>query len=205
VSFDIYPVVHEKLEIAGKLEIVAKGVERLQRWTRGDKVVWNCIECTHIGNPERKATPQQVRSEVWMSLIHGSRGLIYFVHQFKPIEREAALLDDPEMLAAISAINRQIRALAPVLNSPSVAGAITVQSSRAGVPIAHMVKRRNGVTYLFAAAMRNEAARATFKVRGLAGTSTAEILEESRTIPIRNGEFADDFGPYAVHLYQFSD
>jgi hypothetical protein len=34
-----------------------------------------------------------------MSLIRGSRGLIYFVHQFKPTFREAALLDDPEMLA----------------------------------------------------------------------------------------------------------
>src|SRR5947208_1355341 len=41
------------------------------------KVVWNCIECTHISNPEAKATPQQVRAEVWMSLVRGSRGLIY--------------------------------------------------------------------------------------------------------------------------------
>ena len=54
-----------------------------------------------------------------MSLVHGSRGLIYFVHQFKPKFNEHALLDDPEMLAAVTAINRQIRELAPVLNSPS--------------------------------------------------------------------------------------
>ena len=54
-----------------------------------------------------------------MALIHGSRGLIYFVHQFKPKFNEHALLDDPEMLAAVTAINRQIRDLAPVLNSPT--------------------------------------------------------------------------------------
>ncbi len=30
-----------------------------------------------------------------MSLIFGSRGLIYFVHQFKPKFIEAALLADP--------------------------------------------------------------------------------------------------------------
>jgi len=42
-SFDIYPVVHEKPEVSGKLEYVAKGVERLVQWAGGDKTVWNCI------------------------------------------------------------------------------------------------------------------------------------------------------------------
>jgi hypothetical protein len=204
-SFDIYPVVHEKPEVAGKVEFVAKGVERLRQWTGGQKPVWNCIECTHIDNPQKKATPQQVRSEVWMSLIHGSRGIIYFVHQFKPAEREAALLDDPEMLAAVTAINAQIRTLAPVLNSPSVADAVTVQASKVDVPIAHMVKRHNGITYLFVAAMRNESTRATFKIEIPSKAHIAQVLEESRTIPIHNGEFADDFQPYGVHLYQLPD
>lgn len=85
-SFDIYPAVHDKPEVAGKLEFVAQGVERLVQWTRGEKAVWNCIECTQIGHPQVKATPQQVRAEVWMALIQGSRGLIYFVHEFKPCE-----------------------------------------------------------------------------------------------------------------------
>ena len=57
-----------------------------------------------------------------MSLIQGTRGLIYFVHQFKPTFREAALLDDPEMLAAVTALNQQITGLAPVLNTPSALG-----------------------------------------------------------------------------------
>ena len=203
-SFDIYPVVHDKTEIAGKLEFVAKGVERLREWD-SEKMIWNCIECTHIDNPERKATPEQVRSEVWMSLIHGSRGLIYFVHQFRPTEREAALLDDPEMLGAITAINRQIHALAAVLNGPSVPDAVTVQSSVAEVPIAQMVKRQNGVTYVVAAAMRNQSASATFKVGASSKAVTVEVLEESRTIPIRNGEFTDDFKSYAVHIYRLSE
>src|ERR1041385_6937025 len=115
VSFDIYPVVHDAPEIRGKLEYVARGVDRLIDWAHGEKIVWNCIECTHIGNPRAKPSPDQVRSEVWMSLIHGSRGLIYFVHEFEPKFNEAALLDDPEMLAAVTRINQQIHALAAVL------------------------------------------------------------------------------------------
>ena len=101
VSFDIYPAVHDSPQVAGKLWFVAHGVERLVQWGGGKKVVWNCLECTRISNPNRKPTPHEVRAEAWMSLIHGSRGFIYFVHQFKPTFREPALLDDPEMLCAI--------------------------------------------------------------------------------------------------------
>jgi hypothetical protein len=113
VSFDIYPAAHDRPAVAGKLWYVANGVERLVRWSGGKKMVWNCLECTHIGNPNRKATPQEVRSEAWMSLIHGSQGLIYFVHQFEPKFREAALLDDAEMLEAVTRLNHQITELAP--------------------------------------------------------------------------------------------
>ena len=74
-----------------------------------------------------------------MSLIHGSRGLIYFVHQFKPSFREAALLDDPQMLAAATALNRHITALAPVLNSPTIPDSLKVEPSAPSVPIATMV------------------------------------------------------------------
>ena len=49
------------------------------------------------------------------------------MHQFNPFN-EAALLSDAEMLAAVTAMNRQIHALAPVLNSPTVADAVTVAS-----------------------------------------------------------------------------
>ena len=74
VSFDIYPACHSSPEVAGKLWYVARGVERLRDWTNGQKPVWCCIECTHIGNPKAKATPHQMKAEVWMALIHGCAG-----------------------------------------------------------------------------------------------------------------------------------
>src|SRR5688572_18691185 len=155
-SFDIYPVVHDHKDIAGKLEYVAKGVQRLREWTPGGKTVWNCIECTRISNPDKKASPEQIRSEVWMSIIHGSRGIIYFVHQFKPTFIEAALLEDPENIAAITAINAQIKELAPVINSPSLVTTISA-SSEENVKIATTARRLKNSNYLFAAAMENKA------------------------------------------------
>jgi hypothetical protein len=205
VSFDVYPVAGlDRIDGSDFLWYVAKGVDRLIKWTAGKQPVWNCIECTHISNPRAKATPHQVRAEVWMSLVHGSRGLIYFVHQFKPKFNEHALLDDPEMRTAVTTINRQIQALAPVLNSPSLSDVVTVRSSRADVPIDVMTKRQGETTYVFAVGMRNAVTKGTFEVKGLPAHATAKVLGESRRIKLQNGRFDDDFQPYDVHLYAIS-
>ncbi len=203
-SFDIYPACHDNPEVAGKLWFVADGVSRLKKWTTDRQQVWNCMECTHIENPAAKATPHQVKAEVWMSLVRGSRGLIYFVHQFKPELIEAGLLADAEMLAEVSKVNRQIHELAPVLNSPSVSDVLTVTSSATDVPVEAVLKRHAGTQYVFAVAMRDGATRATFRVAGLTGATQAEVLGEDRRVDLRDGAFQDDFRPWEVHLYRIA-
>jgi hypothetical protein len=139
---------------------------------------------------------------VWMSLVHGSRGLIYFVHQFKPRFNEHALLDDPPMLAAVTALNRQIRDLAPVLNGPTVAGAVSARSSDPETPVDVLVKRRGDATYVFAVGMRNRPATATFTLGQGVKARRAVLLDGSRSFPIRDGKWEDAFGPYGVRLYR---
>ncbi|MDH7568829.1 MAG: hypothetical protein QHJ73_04520, partial [Armatimonadota bacterium] len=199
ISFDVYPVAG--LKRPDLLWYVPKGVDRLVKWTNNERVIWNCVECSPISSGQRP-TPAQIRSQVWMALIHGSRGLIYFVHQFQPKFNEHYLLDDPELLEAVTGLNRQIHELAPVLNSPTVADGATIQSSSPEVPIDVMVKRQGGATYVFAAGMRNGATRGAFQVKELRGNATARVLGEGRTIPVRDGRFSDDFAPFAVHLYR---
>ncbi|MBU6401410.1 MAG: hypothetical protein KGS61_13925 [Verrucomicrobia bacterium] len=201
-SFDIYPVNGESPEVANKLWLVADGVTRLVGWCGSSRLVWNCIECGRIGEVDRQPTPQQVRCEVWMSLIHGSRGLIYFVHQFKPQFREAALLDHPEMLAEVTELNRQITELAPVLNSPSLPAAAEVASANPEVPIDFTMKRRNGVSYLFAVAMRDGSTTGTFVIREGPRSGSVRVLGENRGLPLRDGRFSDHFAAWDVHLYR---
>jgi hypothetical protein len=203
-SFDIYPVTHTHPEVSGKLEYVAKGVARLAVWAGGKRPVWNCIECTRINNPTQKPTPQQVRCEVWMSIVHGSQGLIYFVHEWQPTFNESALLSDPTMLAAVTRINRRIAALAAVLNSPTVSGRIAVASQNADVPVAVMMKEHDGAVYVFAVCLQGKDTRAEFAVRGLTGSRTVTVLDEDRTLESRDGAFADDFEPWDVHLYRIA-
>jgi hypothetical protein len=204
-SFDIYPAVHSSPQVAGKLWYVAKGVERLAAWTEGKKTVWNCIECTRIQNPKTKATPREVRCEVWMSIIHGSMGLIYFVHEWEPRFNESALLSDAEMLSAVTATNKQIHDLAPVLNSPTMPKAADVKSDNEQVPVGFMVKRHKGWLYVFAVAMREGTTNATFKLGGLAGEKDVEVLGESRAILSKDGLFRDRFDTWQVHLYRVAE
>jgi hypothetical protein len=205
-SFDIYPVVHGNGEIKGKLWKVPYGVERLVQWTGGQKPVWTAMECTRISNPNAKPTPAQVRTEVWMALIHGSRGIVYFVHQFKEAGQfiEAGVLADKEMSEAIAKLNKQILELAPALNSPNVGDGATIASSDKAVPVDAMVKQQGGATYVFAVAMRDGATRADFTVKGLQGTASAEVLGENRKIGVTDGKFSDDFKGYEVHLYKIA-
>jgi len=203
-SFDIYPAAHDNAAVAGKLWYVALGVERLKQWAQG-RPVWNCIECTRIQNKQQhKATPQQVRCEVWMSLIHGSMGIIYFVHEWQPKFDESALLNDAEMLAAVTQINQQIAALAPVLNSPTVVDGAKVVSSNRAVPVATMVKRQGGAVYLFGVTMREGQTRARFALQGVSGPTSVEVLGEQRTLGLKEGVFEDDFPSWGVHLYRIA-
>ncbi len=205
VSFDIYPACHDSPEVAGKLWFVAQGVTRLVDWSKGGKVVWNCIECTRISHPFRKATPQQVRAEVWMSLIHGSMGLIYFVHEWTPRFNESALLSDPKMLAGVTAVNQQITRLAPVLNSPMLKAAAQVASANTEVPVALMAKRHQGALYVFAVAMREGETTATFTIPGLAAGKTIEVEGENRTLKSTQGHFEDTFKPWDAHVYRVKE
>jgi hypothetical protein len=203
VGFDIYPAAGQVPELTGQLEYVGRGVERLVKWAEGRKVVWNTIECTAISG-KGKATPKQIKAEFWMSLVCGSRGILYFVHQMEPQANfnEHALLDDPENLAAVTAINKQAHELALVLNSPTVKGALKVESSNEAVPVAAMVKKHGSATYVFAVAMKPGETQAIFLLDGLAAGAQIEVLGENRKIEPAGNKFQDHFDGWDVHLYR---
>ncbi|MHC4537911.1 MAG: hypothetical protein ACYS6K_28610 [Planctomycetota bacterium] len=158
-----------------------------------------------INNKKTKATPKQVKCEVWMSIIHGSMGLIYFVHEWQPKFNDSALLSDGRMLSAVTKINKQIKALAPVLNSPTIDSGVSVLSDNKDVPVAVMAKKYKDARYLFAVGMRDSSTKAKFTIPALKGNRTVEVLGENRTILSKDGVFSDTFEAWDVHLYRIAD
>jgi Secretion system C-terminal sorting domain len=201
-SFDIYPVNNSDTITSSNLWYVAKGIDSLLYWSGNSKPVWCFIETTKIGiDSPRKPTTSEVKSEVWMALIHGAKGFGYFCHSFVPPEDDAALLHDTTMLSAITNINNEIASLAPVLNSPDTINYATVISNNPAVPIDYMTKNYGGENYIFAVAMRNDTSTATFSVTS--GTDVI-VIGENRNLIITGGSFSDNFTSYGVHLYKIT-
>jgi hypothetical protein len=200
LSFHIYP--HND---GLPLELVAAGVDNLRMWSGARKPINATIEASDI-NGGARPSPADLAAEVWMALVHGAASVQYYCHRFMPTFSETDCLDDAPTAAALAAINARIRALAPVLNVPSVANGVEVASSAADVPVDVMLKRHGGATYLFAVAMRGTATRATFTLRALPAHAAVEVLDETRQLAVTTTAggvaFSDDFPGYGVHLYR---
>ncbi len=196
VSYDVYPV-NSNLP----LWYVGAGVRRLRGWANYEKPVWNCIETASIRG-RATPTPDDIKSEVWMSIINGSMGIVYFCHQFAPVSTDSAPLRYAETGAALTAINRRITSLAPVLNKPSVANGVTVDSRNPELPVEWMLKRHGDKTYLFVVGVRSEAeSEVEFTLRDC-GDLEALVIDESRTIPVTRGVFHDTFTGYQPRIYE---
>jgi len=213
LCYDIYPMninesnageywKEEVKKICQSLWYVPYGIDRLRQWSEYKKPVWMALECTNFNNNPHPPTPTYVKAEVWMSIIHGARGIVYFCHVFNPGFIEAGLLADTSMSTAVSIINAQITTLAPVLNTQSVGNGVTTISSNSLIPVDTMLKRYDGHTYLFAVSMRPGTTIASFTLRDFSVSASAQVLGESRIITVRNGLFQDSFTDYSVHIYK---
>jgi hypothetical protein len=173
-------------------------VQNLKRWAKPSQSVWAIIETTRIGHPEKRPRPDQIRAEVWLALVHGARGIGYFVHEFVDGFREDGIFRHPDAVQEVARINRQLAELAPVLNSEDVLDAVDVLG---GDQIATLIKRSGEVLFVFAVAKGNQPSFPTFRLRGLQ-RGTALVMGEERSIPVVDGAFQDAFAGYGVHLYE---
>lgn len=205
LAFDIYPAAETDPALAGRLEVVAGGVKRLVSWAGPERTVWNTIGTSKVKNPDAVVNPQHIRSQVWMSIINGARGIIYFVHQFEPRFIEATWFEAPEIAAAIGRINAEVQGVAKVILSPAsgdIASISLRDENRIPVPSANIAvtSRRQGCKlYIFAASLSNKPLRAGFNLQQASGT--LDVIGEGRRLPAKGNGFEDDFEPYAVHLY----
>jgi hypothetical protein len=208
VDFDIYPYnncdgdANEQVT-CGQFWLNAYGIDRIHQWSTRGQAAWTDIETTTIAaGGTHPPTPQQTKSEVWLSLIHGANGIAYFVDTWNPSFREDGIFADSTMTAAVTALNQQIKMLAPELNSADIPNLVSVSSSNTSAPIDLMVKAHGQTLYLFAAISRAGTATGSFTVAGMTGGGVATVVGESRTVAVTAGHFSDTFAANDVHLYE---
>jgi hypothetical protein len=203
VSYDYYPLTDPYTP--GELWDQADAVADVRRLAGRSKPVWVFIETSRLfGQPigRTKPSPAQVQAEVWHAIIGGAQGIEYFNHDFSgdPGQTQHLLIDPTysAVSAAVAQTNRQIRALAPVINAPYADGLVTVTSGA----VNSMVKYHDGSYYLFVGSRSKSPQTVTMKLASI-GNTTATLVNENRTVPVTGGTLTDTFsGETAVHIYK---
>jgi hypothetical protein len=185
----------------------------------------------------------QFTAAAWHVLIAGARGIIWFQHNFGGACGDFNTFYDgsnpsssmydctitgntgtsgsntlAQLVHAVTTVNDQITALAPVLLSPFAGSNCSAGGTGPGGggyvtavtgTVCYMVKYYNGVFYVFAGSGQpgtpppaNQSV--TFTLTGsLNGTAT--VVNENRTISIVNGQLTDTFAnANTVHIYQIN-
>jgi hypothetical protein len=180
---------------------VVRDMRRLDAMDGVRHPIWQVVE---VGCPMTNGlciTPPQTRAAVWHSLIAGARGIEYFQHSFSgPCQGHHVLRDNAcyqSMIDMVTSVNAQITALAPVLNSPSVTSQFEASAS-----VRAMMKWDGGRFYVFAGSSENASSTGTFSLPCI-GNASATVVGESRSVPVTNGQFSDQFADgNAIHIYR---
>lgn len=170
------------------------------------------IETGHVGNRRTPITPEQMRAEIWTAVVHGARGIVYF-SDTAPAQGQGgpSTYDNTTttagMPAMMSSQNTLLTSLAGVLVGPRDPGSFgaTASAAAGGGPVVETGWRTgpSGEKYVIVVNTGGAAGTVTLTFRGIAGTGSASVVSENRTITIDSrGVASDTFAPYAVHIYR---
>lgn len=211
VGFDIYPIygwnkpewIHLVYEATAQLTDLA-----------GNRPVYAWIETSKGGQytgdleKQKDVTPRHIEAEVWMALCGGATGIGYFTHIWKPSYKQFGVPD--ENREALRRINDRLTRLTPAILAPRYKDALSWTAAEGR--IAAFLTATEEAIYVFAVNydLKEQPAEVEFSLdaRGLPPNfasfvaNEAAVIDENRSLPIREGKFSDHFEPLAVHLYR---
>lgn len=206
VGFDIYPIYGwNKPEW---IHLVCEATEQLTAMA-GPRPVYAWIETSKGGQytgpleNQKEVTGQHIRAEVWMALCGGATAIGYFTHVWKPSYSQFGVPEENQV--ALQQINEQLTRLAPAILSVRENEHLDV-TAPPGSRVAAFLTRHAGSAYVFAVnydpQLRTVSVR--FALKGLPPTPDAmvEVVDENRTLRLRDRAFEDEFAPLAVHIYR---
>jgi hypothetical protein len=146
---------------------------------------------------QRTYAPDEVRAEIWLSIVHGVRGYVFFP--------QVVAGSDPsndgtpaDVAAEITKVNTFVTQLANVLQ-----GAINPPEIKATAPAPLQAGWRNAPTgmYFFVVNPVATTQAATIALTGTGNATIATVLNENRTVSISAGTITDTFAAFTTHVY----
>ncbi|HEY7117849.1 MAG TPA: PA14 domain-containing protein [Tepidisphaeraceae bacterium] len=201
-SSSIYPVTGwARPQEQPGLDAPGQSLDRLEKWSNGHPqfavIESSDQELSWIQEEIPGPTPGQFRAEVWDSIIHGARGIIYFPESFQP----GFKFDNtsPEVAAEMTTTDAKIQSIAAVLQTaidPPIRGL------QADAPLEGTWRVKDGKTYYVVLNFSDQTVTRSLTLQGIGAAASAVVLGEGRSVSLVNGSFSDAFEPYSVHVYQ---
>jgi len=219
-SFDIYPIwyrLHPSLNLTD-MGPYAVYLDALNRIGFNNKNLVPIIPALQVcreystsldPRPNPGVSEAQVYLENWLNVIHGAKGILWFQY-FD--------MTNTGRWAAMKKFADQMKVLAPIVLGPAPAIYVTDNANTALNRVDTMIREKDGVVYVFAARVTEpdpidgakytgvEPASITvsFKISGLTGSASAEVVDEGRVRTVTDGKFTDTFAKNAVHIYKIA-
>ena len=199
ISNDRYPVTGYLNNGATRndLTLIAQPLEKIAGWTA--KPQFNYIETSSQGfiPGARGVTPDELRAEVWLSIVHGVRGFVYFPQVVGGNNTTNDGTQD-DVIVEMKKVNATVTQLAAVLQ-----GAVNPASIHATVtaPLQAGWRTATGGKFFFVVNPAGDPVSATVSLSGIGAATSATVMNENRTVSISSGALTDQFGPFAVHIY----
>ena len=148
---------------------------------------------------------EQLFAMTFAAVIHGAHGVTWYTYGgFKENE---GVTSTPDRWRNICDLAGWLAELSPVLEErtppqPPTPDVVSGPKSdpKGGPSVTCLLKRHDGWNYLLAVNATNEPVSAILSAEG---ATKVDVLRESRTCAAKGGRFADDFAPFAVHVYRW--
>jgi hypothetical protein len=142
--------------------------------------------------------PAEVRSQAFMAIMGGARGLNWYTYEGTGSER--GLMDNPSVWSAMKKLNRDLIGLTECLALPEATAGLAVEPAF-GMRAWHVAgDKTRGV---FVANGTYVPRRIKMTLPGLKAGTALNVHGEYRTVTSRDGGWDDEFEPLAVHVYRF--
>jgi hypothetical protein len=147
-------------------------------------------------SPITMPTPAELRAQALLAMMGGVKGLAWYVY-YGNLLPEAGLREYPIGWAYMKKLNRDLTTLSPALAGKRSRDVRVFPAE--GVVAVRM--RTEAADYIFVANVDFMPKTLAIEYPGLPSNSPVAAAGEYRTLLSSDGGWADDFAPYAVHVY----
>lgn len=171
--------------------------------TKGRKPIWVVPQAFTISSsPWSEPTPEELRCQAYISLVHGATGLIWYAfwtgepYIENPKGRKQWYLPDSKLWDYFKVLNKEISEFTPVIINGDSLG-----SAKTDSPLIYTnIWKLNGTSYIVAVNPTGKPIECN--ISELKGKSAVEI-NEHRDVIIKADILHDSFKPLEVHVYRF--